>query len=240
MTAQIDISLRVALRREPVVVEPAPVQLYRKPHDVEVISYDDKNWAYGGDGYRAGRVRGAVLSSGKPMPEVYRVQPDHQTPINCAWQKLWRGINPELSDEKWGTLLSNNLAWTNNTGFPGRYNCLTGSDFDQELPRFHAPIINGGAVLKGKEVNGWLEIESLLIGNPVPKAEEVLSKPWLWFWGTSVTKDGSINLITRLGTDGRFHPVRVPILTREPVRFPLTWLHKLPLGAPVPDVRSMA
>src|SRR5512147_2199248 len=84
------------------------VQEYRKPHDVEIRSYDDKRWEYMGDGYRGGRVRGAVLDAPlqRPMPEVYRTPfPDQQTPIPCKWMHVWKDLNPQLSVSKFSTLL---------------------------------------------------------------------------------------------------------------------------------------
>ncbi len=220
--------------------QPVPVQYYRKPHDIEIISYDTRDWRYGGDGYRAGTVRECVRDADEPMPEVYRLQPDQVTPIDCAWQKLWRDLNPLLDIDKWATLLGNNLAWTNRTGFPGRRNCLTGADADKQFPVFDAPRICGGAILKGQEDNGWLLIESMLISDPVPDAAEILAKPWLWYWGTGVRPDGGINLIMRKGMDGTMYPVRVPLLTKYRVKLPLLYLHKMPLGAQIPDARWMA
>lgn len=217
------------------------LQLYRQPHDLEInratssadLSTTDR--VYRGDGNATGVVRDTVINSPRnpnqePMPEVYRVLPDHQTALECRWIRLWKDLNPMLSTSKFSTLLGNGLAWTNNTGWPGRYNCLTGEGDPTKMPAFHAPIINGGAILKGEEYGGKLYIETLISSNPTPTAQEVLSKPWLWFWGTSIWKTGENKYITRLGIDGRYYPVRVPLITRLPVYLPLSWLDKLPAG----------
>lgn len=219
---------------------PLSVQLWRIPHDCERIDVQVGNFRYGGNGYRAGRVRAAVANSGNPMPEVYRVSPDQTTPIGEAHQWLWRGINPDLSNEKFCTLFGNTLAWTNGTGFPGRRNYILQKDMDKELPRFHAAIINGGAVVEGEERYGQVYIRSMLISGSVPFSGELLDDPRLWFWGTSVNVRGEINYITRLGVDGQYHPVRVPILTKFPIWLPASELHKLPPGFLPPDAKWMA
>lgn len=215
-----------------------PLQLYRKPHDIEIRDYDmeeTKGWVYMGDGYRNGPVRDTVLHNPsnpqkRGMPEVYRIYPDHQTPINCDWLWLWRNLNPKLSDKTFCTLLGNGLAWTNNTGFPGRRNCILQEDMSEKDPAFHTPIINGGATLKGIERNGYFFLDSMLISDKVPTAEEVLNKPWLWYYGTTVLANGQVNYITRQGMDGNYYPVRVPILSTRQLYMQLNWLDKLPIG----------
>src|SRR5690242_269757 len=81
----------------------APVQYFRVPHDTERANVNAGEFAYLGDGNHTGRIRSAVTTNNKPYPEVYRLQPDHQTPLNCAFQKLWRNINPRLDDNHWST-----------------------------------------------------------------------------------------------------------------------------------------
>lgn len=214
------------------------IQFYRKPHDIEIRDYDleeTKGWVYMGDGYRNGPVRGTVLHNPdnpqkRGMPEVYRVYPDHQTPINCDWLWLWRELNPMLSDERFCVLLGNGLAWTNNTGFPGRKNCILQKNMDAKDPAFHAPIINGGATLKGVERNGYLLIDGMLISDKVPDAQWVLERKWLWYYGTTVLATGQVNYITLKGIDGNYYPVRIPILSRYQLYVPINWLDKLPPG----------
>ena len=78
------------------------------------------------------------------------------------------------------------------------------------------------------ESDGFLHIESILLEAPVPIAQTVLERPWLWGWGVTVTKTGQINLIMRLGRSGSLVPVRIPLITRYAIRWPLSFLHKLP------------
>lgn len=220
-----------------------PVQLYRWPHDIERYNYDHDDEMVGMRymAWRSGKVRDAVINdpvynpTRSPMPEVYRVIPDHVTPLSCRWLHLWYDCNKaDLTPEKWATLLGPTLAWMNRTGSPPRPNCVTGYDgevgHEDKNPAFHSPIFNGGAVFKGVEGDGFLHIETLLTSGPVPTAEYVLARPWLWFWGTSITREGRINRIMRMGRDGYLKPVRVPLMTRLPVRVPLSWVHKLEPG----------
>lgn len=214
-------------------------QLYRKPHDKEIIDFDSGNWRYGGDGYRQGAVRQVVRESNTGRPEVYRLD-GQQTSLNCAWQRLWRELNPKLSDKKWGTLLGDELAWCNSTGTSGRYNCILNTNIGMKFPAFSATIINGGAILKGIVKGDYITLESLDVASPTPPTEEVLNKPWLWFWGTNVTPSGKVGYITRQGIDGTMYPVRVPFITERPVQIPVNWLHKLPINSPIPDARWLA
>lgn len=221
-----------------------PVQFYRKPHDVEIINYDSEQtggWRYGGNGYRGGKVRQTVIDENKGMPEVFRVKfPDQTVPLACRWIKLWREINPMLAINSFSSLLADNAAWTNKTGFTTRYNCLTGGNAGEKDPAFHASIICGGAILKGVERNGFLEIEAMNIADPTPTAEWLLARPWLWYYGTTVIPNGKVNLFMKMGVDGQMYPARIPILVKEPIKWPLEYLHKLPLGSPLPGATWMA
>lgn len=227
-------------------VEPViePLQLYRRPHDVEIVNYDLSNKfqgrVYRGDGHWDGPVRGVVRDSGKALPEVYRILPDQVTPLYDRWIHLWRDLNPDLDDNHFCTLLGNNLWLTNGTGWPGRRNVILGQDLDAAFPAFHAPITTGGSVHKGIEKDGNLQIESLLVDQPTPTVEYVLARPWLWFWGTAVTTSGRVNMITRKNRSGVYIPVRVPFITSQPVYLPLNQLDKLEPGYVPPYANKLA
>jgi hypothetical protein len=221
-------------------VAPLPlpsVQWYRKPHDLEVLSYNEpENWDYGGDGYRAGPVRNAVVNdprnpNQKPMPEVYRVFPGHQTSLSCAAVKLIRDINhPMIPVKQISSMLNSNYAFSNNTGFPDRYNCLTGENAGEKDPALHEPVITGGALFRALKVeNGLVYFESILTTRALPAAKDVIERG-LWFWVTAVTKDGQVNIAAKLGADGIYYPVRMPLFSRMPLYAPARWLHKLPAG----------
>jgi hypothetical protein len=228
----------------PSVIAPPTMQHFRVPHDVERVDWNAKDYRYRGnvDAYKGDltggeprKIYGIDPATGlpvrilKPFPEVYRLKIDHQTIINCAWQHLWRALNPNLDNGKWSTLLGNKLAWTNGTGFPGHWNCITGEDAGLPLPRFDAPRICGGAVVTGRVEGSRLWIDTMLVNNPPPPAPDALS-----YFGTSVSPDGSVNLIKRFGIDGSYRPVRVPLVTTIAVYLPLAELHALADG-PLPD-----
>lgn len=204
-------------------------QFYRIPWDTERVNYngDPQRLEYTGGNY--GPVRQVVLSTGDPMPAVYRLDPDYHVVLDCACQKLWRELNPNLSNKKWSTLLGNGLAWTNNTGFPGKRNCITGEELSKPFPRFDQMRICAGAIVTGVEKSGFLTIESIR-PEKIPPTSEVLAKPWLWYWGTSINPKGGRNIIPRQGIDGKFYGVKVPIITSFLAILPLSQLHKLPLG----------
>lgn len=217
-----------SLRYKRLPVAPAPRFIgWRFPHDTERTNYDLKQWDYPGNG----PVRLVAKESGKP--EVYRVG-DWVTLLSPAWVRLWRDLNPELDDKHFCTLLDNHLAWTNNTGWPGRKNIILGTDLDQKDPAFHACLINGGAYLQGFVAGDYLYPDTLRTGGVVPPADVVLSMPWLWFWGTNITPEGRINYIVRLGRDGTLKPVRVPLITSQVLKIPTRWLQRWD-GDAVPD-----
>jgi hypothetical protein len=213
-------------------------QFYRKPHDLEIVRYNEpEDWRYGGDGYRSGPVRNAVLNDPrnpqqKPMPQVYRTFPDHVINLRCAAVRLIRDINhPQIADKQISTLLNSNFAFSNNTGFPERYNCLTGENAGEKDPALHSPILTGGAVLKPLEIVGdMLYYDYIDMNKHLPTASDVIARPWLWFWITAVTSTGQVNMVTRLGTDGLYYPVRMPIFSERPLYAPVSWFHKLPMG----------
>lgn len=136
-------------------------QFYRIPWDTERYDYNSDPQRLGYTGGSGGSVRQVVLDRGEAMPAVFRFNPDYHAVLNCACQKLWRELNPKLSVSKWATLLGNGLAWTNGSGFPGHYNCLTGADKGETLPRFDQMRICAGAIITGKENRGYLEIETI-------------------------------------------------------------------------------
>lgn len=214
---------------KPIMGELERLQLYRWPHDLERVE-NTENKIYLGNGNWTGKPREVVIQMGEPLPEVFRLGPDHQTPLSDGYIRLWRAMNPMLSDDKFATLLGNTLWLTNNTGWPGRRNIIQGEDLDEPLPAFHAPVVTGGALFAGIERDGHLEIENLRSTAPAPGVEYVLARSWLWFWGTSVLPDGRVNTIKRLGTDGNMHPVKVPFISRYPLVIPLGWLQKLRPG----------
>lgn len=210
---------------------PAPtsgVQWYRVPHDIERM-----DWKEGDLRYRTDGSRGKARSIGKiPYPEVYRLYPDQRTELNCYWQQIWKDINPLLSANRWSSLLGSQRAWNNNTGFPERFNCITGYGQTDEYPEFDAPRVCGGAMLIGKEVGDRLYIETMSVEDQSYTALEVMRNRHLWYWGTSTTSDGKIGIIERMGNDGEYHAVLIPLITEKPVWLPLNELHKWPIGRP--------
>ena len=232
-----NVVIRIASRETPTL---PPVQLYRQPHDVEIIHYDEpENWNYGGDGYRRGPVRNVAHMS--PAPEVFRFKDsDMSTPVSCEWIRMWRNMNPMLTDKSFSSLLSSGLAWMNNTGSPPHSNCVINYIGDEKDPSFNPMIRNGGQVFTGIEDGDFLKVKSLLTTEGIPSATFVIARPWLWGWGVSVRPDGNINYIVRKSRDGTMIPVRVPLISKAPLKIRLSELHKLPAGSPIPEPTWMA
>jgi hypothetical protein len=209
--------------------QPVPLlQLYRQPHDIELYDNVDDRRFIGPGIWRDSNNRDNAETA--PIPEVYRVLPDQTTPLYDWAIHLWRDMNPDLNDGAFASLLDNRLWLTNSTGWPGRRNIIQRRDLDKGFPTFHAPLVTGGILFKGKEVAETLYIENIRHDQPV-SLEFVLERPWLWFYGTSVTSTGRVNMMTRNHRITKEPiPVRVPFITRLPARVPLTWLHKLAPG----------
>lgn len=207
------------------------VQLWRVPHDIERYNVDEDDYRYAGA--RVGVVRRTIRISGTSRPEIFRTYPDHTTPIGEGHQWLWRNANPELSGGKWAGLLGNTLAWTNQSGFPGRRDYVNRRDMTQGLPNFDAARVNGGQILEGIEDGDKVWLKSLLTSDPIPSVESFLGSK-LWAWGISISPSGNIYHINRLGMDGTLKRVRIPFLTKQMVWLPKNELHKLNMNEPLP------
>lgn len=207
------------------------VQLWRVPHDTERYNVDSGDMRYAGA--RVGVVRKTIRESGTSRPEIFRTYPDHTTPIEEGHQWLWKNINPEISNAKWATLLGNYLAWTNQSGFPGRRDYVNRKDLDKGLPNFDAARVNGGQILEGEEDGDRVWLKSLLTSEPVPNVTTFLNSR-LWAWGISISPNGNIYYINRQGLDGTLKRVRIPFITKQRVWLPKNELHKLDMTKPIP------
>lgn len=211
---------------------PSETTLFRVPHDIERVKmYVDagEQTDYGYRGDSNGKPRKVVVVTGVPRPEVYRVDPDHQTPLDYAHQWFWRRLNPMLSDSKFSTLYGNTLAWCNGTGAGVRHNWITGANADKADIAFDAARFCGGAIVPGEKAGNIVHLKSLLLSDPIPDPAECIEHyEWgYWYWGTSVNPEGEVNLIKRLGIDGNLHSVRIANITRLPIQLPARELHEL-------------
>jgi hypothetical protein len=216
------------------------IQYYRVPHDKERLA--DKS--YGGDGFWGGSVR----DKSKPVPEVYRLNPDQTTPIDCNWIRAWWALNPLLDREHFEFLLDDHWMLCNSTGWPSRFNCLTGEQGDDpddknKAPAFHGALINGGAVVKGTKVGGILWLDTLLITDSIPfdYTNKLSAETWKrnnphkWYYATTVSQMGNVTYTTFMGVNGIRQRLVIPILTTEKVYIPIKELDKLPLDFIPPE-----
>lgn len=142
-------------------------------------------------------------------------------------------MNPQLSNEQWRRCLGNGLAFTNNHGFPGCADYINGLDLDKEDPCFDQMRVCGGAFLTGIPSNGVLRIEAIDVRKPLPTAEYVTQRTWLWFEAVNV--DWSVEqksiVIRRFKGDWNL-PVYVPVLVSVDATYPLDLLTEVSLQSP--------
>jgi hypothetical protein len=212
----------------------------RLPHDVERVNVNSD--APGSDDYipntsnptRRGVVRDDVMDSGMPLPEVFRFQPGHDVLLTKPLQLLWKGINPELSGDKWRRLLGSSLAFCNNsTGFGGgvpHADFVNGRDLTAKPPSFDFSRFCGGAEVRGRLSGDRVLIQSILTSGPLPTAAELLASPWLWFYGTSIAPSRAIYYIRKMGMDGTLVRVRIPLFTEQEIWLPSREVHVLADG----------
>lgn len=210
--------------RKYVLEQTPPVALgttYRQPHDVELIRADAAPVSPGRNyrGNAGGTVRQSVIDRNLTFPEVFQLLPTHVTPLSSAWVDLVCEMNKPLPRDKAMLIFDDHWAFNN----------------QRETPGFDKPRLCGGAVVRGTVDGANLRIETLLTSQPVPSAEYVLQRPWLWYYGTQVAPGGNVSYMT-LGAGGGVRvPVKIPLVTRFPVYAPVAWFHRLPLGFVPPD-----
>lgn len=216
---------------------PDPDLLYlRVPHDMERVSFDDPQdltYIPNSDMPTAkGHIRKVVRERNQAMPEVYRLNPLHSIPLTATLQKLWYGINPDLTVNSWWTLMKHDAAFTNNKsgwkdGDP-RANYVAGTNLDKEPPAYDQPRVTGGHIFRGRRDGDRAILETIRVdkGN-LPTPEQLLNMPWLWFWATSISPSGRIQYFNRMGKDGTYKRVRVPLFTRQEVWLPIKELHSI-------------
>lgn len=224
-------TIRIRIVRKP--------SLARAPHDTEMVNFDDEDFDYipnTNNISRVGVIREVVRRVNNARPEVYRLLPLHHVLLTEPLQKLWKDLNPDLSGEKWATLLGDDLAWTNGTGFGGdepKIDYVNKRNLDAEKPpAFDQARFCGGHTFHVDRVEGnRAYLRTLRVDRPLPKASELLANPnyhHLWYWGTSISPTGRIQKIPRLGLDGTLKFVRVPLYTNREVYVMKSELHWLP------------
>lgn len=215
-TFQPSISIHITSQ---VVEPPVPVvQLWRVKHDREL-----------------GEVRNVTLSNG--APEVFRLEPFHFSKFTAGWQERSFEMNNtnglSMTPQKWTSLYSGKTVITNNQGFgqdDDRRNYIEGTNLTAEHPKV-ASLLFGGNVITGRVDGVWLWVETLDASKPAPSLEYILARRWLYSIGTNVRKDGRVGRLPQ----GEGRDVLLPIYASKPVKFPLSKLVKLPLGAVAPS-----
>ena len=113
-----------------------------------------------------------------------------------------------MTSVKFCKLFGNKLAFTNGSGFPGHANYILGEELDQPDPRFDQARICGGAVVAEKKHDDqYVWIETIDVRKPIPSAEYVMARPWLYYHATLAGD------IIRMFPQGEGKPVYVPLLS---------------------------
>lgn len=187
-----------------------------------------------------GSIREEVLIRGVTLPEV--VQPispfNPFTPLTKSWQLLWKGINPQITNQEWRQLLHWQRAFTNNHGFerPGdpRRDYINQKNLTSPLPKVEC-LLCGGALVSivreliynGKEV---YEIEVLNGRKAAPTVGWLKARPWLFYEAVSVSVTGIVRSFSISP-----YPEYVPFVSLGvPVYMPRNSIKLLPAGAALP------
>jgi len=171
------------------------------------------------------------------LPEVFRLDPDLHVILTEPLQRLWRGMNPQLTDDQWRRCLGNTLAFTNGTGFPGRHDYINNMDVNEKDPAFDQMRVCGGAFLTGTPSGSRLLIDAIDTRKPIPSVEYVMARRFLWFEAVNV--DWSVELrsiVIRPFKGGWGKPVYVPVLTSTDASYPLELLTEMDTSQPLPSV----
>lgn len=207
----------------------------RAVHDVERVNIDLERDDYipnvGLSGI--GVVRESVRRLGASLPEVYRFLPFHSVLLTKPLQLLWKAINPEISNEKWRSLLGTSLAFTNSaSGFDNHQHAdyVNRLDLDKTPPSFDQSRYCGGARFKITKAGTNAMIDSIIGYDNLPAPEELLASPHLWFYGTSISPKGQIFYMRKMGIDGTLKKIRIPLFTSKAIYLPMSELHILNTG----------
>ncbi|HEY6020076.1 MAG TPA: hypothetical protein VIY48_09285 [Candidatus Paceibacterota bacterium] len=167
------------------------------------------------------------------LPEVFRLDPDHHVILTEAIQWLIRNMNPQLTDDQWRAVFGNATAFTNRTGFPGRHDYINKMDVNAHDPTFDQARVCGGALLKGikgRDLKGdpALIIEAIDTRKPLPTAEYVMKRPWLYFEAINIDYSVELHGPILRPLKGRWHkPVYIPVLHSVNATYPLDLLTEI-------------
>ena len=142
-------------------------------------------------------------------------------------------MNSHLTNDQFSALMSNNLAFTNGTGVPGRNNYITGDIGYDKDPAFDQARVCGGAILFGYESGGSLIVKTIDTKQPLPSPADVFAMR-LYYEAVNIDWTANGPVIRPLkGAWGK--PVYMPIISSTQASFPLSGLTKIPPASPIPS-----
>jgi hypothetical protein len=190
-------SIQIAITTTKPTAQPV-TPLWYVPSDRYRVNFNVGDLRYNPAGN--GPIRSVVTTNAKPYPAAYRVHPDQAFPIPAGFLDLLAALNPMLDRDRALSLLNKGMVYCNTN--------------DRQID---AVRVTAGATLAGeRDASGRVWLKSYSIHDPAPTVAQV-NAGYCWFWSTSIGTDGLLHYITRMGTDGRRHNVKMILMSEAPV-----------------------
>jgi hypothetical protein len=225
VTVDLRITARLVSQTETVIdPPPANVQWYKVMHDRELWNA----------GIRDGKLKWDWRVG---LPEVQFGTPTISVEMTEAIQRLWFGLfrygAPAMAEamakKKYRVIYQDDIAFCNKMGYPHgwdggpRKDYINGLDLNKSLPVLDKPRFCGGALVRGVVSGDDLIVRTIDAEN-IPSLEHVIRER-LYFTAVNVGPNFASAFPQGLG-----EPVLVPLISAEPIRYPLARLKKLPLS----------
>lgn len=183
-------------------------------------------------------------------PYVRRFQPHHYSWMTEDIQEFWFGLNRNPANkavQAWNSYTNSGAFITNDKGTDRFRNYIDNTNMDKGLPGIQtlgcARNVLAGVEIEDDEGIMQLEYEYIDSTDPIPAGISYETHPWLIHIANIITTirlpNGTykVNAFDHLGGREGF-PVKFPIMARglTKMRFPLSQLRKLTIGAPLPPV----
>lgn len=186
------------------------------------------------------------LRSAAPCPGILNFQQMQHNWMNAAWQRFWFSLNRTDDYSRdvraWNTYTNSQAFLTDATGTDKYRNYIADTHIDQPYPKIESKGCVGNVVCIVEDpammAKGYAQIETININNPPPVGMTYKSHPHLIHHATNITSGASgyvCNPFTHLGGRNTGIPIYFPVTSKSPVYYPIRYLQKLAVGAPVPN-----
>lgn len=214
---------------------PAGYGLFRILHDLETGD-GDKTITEQGYRFKRNGIR-------RQAPEVFNLEKTRKVPMDAEVQRLSYDLFAHFAhrlgdktNDRWRQLYDGRRAFTNDKGGRG-FNTspcadyISMEDLDQPVPEWDDQHICGGATVLAKKRGGLIVIETIDINN-VPTLDEVLRKPYLYFFALT---NGVIGIPFdfpqgSISSQNVFDPVAIPLMSdhsKGELTYPVQWVEEV-------------